>query len=235
MPVMDQARPAETVVVYAAVEFTPSVTVSEIASFASPVPLAEVLVALSMLMGLVTVVNANCGGTVALVAVVVAVAVVPEPSLAIAVKVIVPSKSALTSRPAIDQAPSEPTVVVWAEVMLLAESLATTEMVAPTCPVPLIDTAVSLVELIGLVTDEMTTVLFVEVMLLWAVLPDPSLAVAVKVIVPSFRLLRFSPLMVHVPLEATVVVVAVVALVPSLATSEIVAPASPVPLTVTAV
>ena len=87
--------------------------------------------------------------------------------------------------------------------------------------------------LIGLVTDVITTVLLVAVRLLAAELFELSVAVAVKVSVPSSSPLTSSPLIVQVPSPAIVVVWAVVECVPSLATSETVAPAWPVPLTVT--
>ena len=78
-------------------------------------------------------------------------------------------------------------------------------------------------------------VLLVLVAVAVAVLPAVEVAVAVNVIVPSFSELTSMPLIDQVPAEPTVAVTAAVVVVPSVATSEIVAPAVPVPLAVTAV
>ena len=56
------------------------------------------------------------------------------------------------------------------------------------------------------------------------------MSVTVYVIVPSARLLTLMPEINQVPLDATVVVAAVVLLAPLLATTEIASPAVPVPL-----
>ena len=63
--------------------------------------------------------------------------------------------------------------------------------------------------------------------------PNELVAVAVKVIVPSLSPATLTPVIDHVPSDPAVAVWAVVEFVPSLATSEIVSPASAVPLTVT--
>ena len=59
----------------------------------------------------------------------------------------------------------------------------------------------------------------------WAVLPLVSLSEALKVIVPSFNPLRFSPLTVHVPPVPTVAVTAAVVVVPSVTVIDTVEPA----------
>ncbi len=80
MPVIDHVPFAATVVVFAVVVCVPSLATTEMVAPAVPVPLAEVLVALLPLIGLVTVVTATLGATVSLVAVFVAVAVLPPAS-----------------------------------------------------------------------------------------------------------------------------------------------------------
>ena len=68
----------------------------------------------------------------------------------------VPSARLVTLIPLIDQVPADATVVVWA-VVLLVPSVATTEMLAPTSPVPLAVVESSLLVLIGLVTEVSVT------------------------------------------------------------------------------
>ena len=58
--------------------------------------------------------------------------------------------------------PAEPTVVVTGAVVFVP-SVATTEIDAPTGPVPLADVSVSFVALIGLVTDATATVILLMV------------------------------------------------------------------------
>lgn len=144
---------------------------------------------------------------------------------------IVPSDRLLTSIPVIDQVPPE-IVVVWA-VVEFVPSLTTTETVAPSSPVPLIDALLSLERFTGLVTAVIATVVLVDVALTLTELPDVSVAVAANVIVPSLSAVTSMPVIDQVPSPATVVVWAAVEWVPSLATREIVAPGSPVPLAVT--
>ena len=91
---------------------------------------------------------------------------------------IVPSFSALTLMPLTLQVPPEPTVVVTA-VEDVVPSLATTEIVAPTSPVPLAVVLVSLVLLMELVTEVMTTVVLVDVSVPVAMLPTASVSVTV--------------------------------------------------------
>ena len=54
MPVIDQVPSEPIVVVWAVVEFVPSVTTTEIEAFASPVPLIDVLSTFDRLIGFVT-------------------------------------------------------------------------------------------------------------------------------------------------------------------------------------
>jgi hypothetical protein len=94
----------------------------------------------------------------------------------------VPSVRLLTLMPVTDQLPPEPTVVVCAAVVWIP-SVATTEMVAPTVPVPLAEVLVILVPLIGLVTLVIETlgavIVFFVVVAVMEVLADESVAVAV--------------------------------------------------------
>lgn len=81
--------------------------------------------------------------------------------------------------PLIDQVPPEPTVVVLATVEL-APSLAITEIVAPTSPVPLIDVEAALAVLMGfvtLVTATAVTVSFVAFLVVDAELLSASVPV----------------------------------------------------------
>ncbi len=94
----------------------------------------------------------------------------------------VPSFKALTLMLLIDQVPPEPTVVVCA-VVECVPSVTTTEIVAPTSPVPLIVVVVLLELLTGLVTvvtlTAGATVSFAEVLVAFAEFPAASVAVAV--------------------------------------------------------
>ena len=64
------------------------------------------------LIGLVTLASVIAGATVSLVAVLLLWALLPAPLVAVAVYVIVPSASAVTSMPLIDQVPSPAIVAV---------------------------------------------------------------------------------------------------------------------------
>lgn len=231
MPAIDQVPSDPTVVVLAVVEWVPSVATTEIVSPASPVPLAVVLVALAIVIGLVTDEKVRFGTTVFFVAVIVCCADPPPLPVAVTVYVIVPSVSELTLIPTTDQVPSLAAVVVWA-VVELVPSVATTEIVAPAEAVPEIVVLSWLAMLIGFVTEPMLSVVLVLVSVACDVFPLVSVAVAVYVIVPSLSPLTLMPLTTQLPADVTVVVCGVVLVVPSVATTEIVAFAVPVPLAV---
>ena len=91
---------------------TPSVTTIEIVAPGVPVPLAVAFSTLPRLSGSVTVVMATVGATVSLVAVVAFDPPLPAASVAVAVKVSMPSASALTLMPVIVQVPLAATVAV---------------------------------------------------------------------------------------------------------------------------
>ena len=125
------------------------------------------------------------------------------------------------------------------EVTVFVPSLAVTVTVSPGVAVPTIVTAVSLVRLTGLVAEVIVvvtaTVDLVAVMLACPVLPFGFVAAARKVIVPSSSALTSIPEIVQVPSLPTVVVCKLDLCVPSDACNVIVAPATPVPETATAV
>jgi hypothetical protein len=182
MPAIDQVPLLATVVEWALVEFVPSLTTNEIPAPASPVPLTLVLDALALLTGFVTVEMATAGATVSLVDVLVVTDVVV---VSVAVYVIVPSDKPLTLIPAIDQLPPDTTVVVVA-LVLWVPSLATTEMVSPGVPVPVMDVPAALDRLIGLVTVEIATVVEAVKVNAWASCTPSALssACAIRLMVP---------------------------------------------------
>ncbi len=130
----------------------------------------------------------------------------------------VPSLSEVTLIPPIVHVPPATTVVVIA-VVLWVPLLATIEIVAPTSLVPLALVLPALLMLIGLVAVVIdtagATTSFVEVVEAVAVLLAASVAVTLYVIVPSVSELTLMPLMLQVPPDPIVVVLAAVVCVPS--------------------
>ena len=143
----------------------------------------------------VTEVNVIAGAVVSLVAVLTAVAVLPAASCAVAVNVMVPSAKLCTSMPVAVQLPDESTVALKVPLVPLALSVATIVTVAPISVVPVAETLVAELALIGFGVIDVkvvvgATVSFVAVLEAVPVLPAASFEVAVKVIVPSFRLVH---------------------------------------------
>jgi len=115
-----------------------------------------VLLAFEASIGLVVEVITTAGDAVSFVVVRELVEVLPAASLAVTVYVIVPSASALVLMPSTDHVPLLVTVVVTA-VVVLVPLLATTEILAPTSPVPLAVVFAAFAALIGLVTELIAT------------------------------------------------------------------------------
>ena len=110
-------------------------------------------------------------------------------------------------------------------------SVATTLTVARASTVPLTAVADALLALIGTGTDVMSTVVLVVVVFAVAVLPPGLVAVAVKVIVPSFKALRLNPVIDQVvPVTSAVTGAVVCSPSTSLATTVTVEPAETVPM-----
>ncbi len=149
--------------------------------------------------------------------------------------VIVPSARELRSIPLIDQVPSA-AIVATNGVVMFVPSWAISVIVAPGSPIPSTVTFVTLTELIGSVANTIATsgatVSFVEITLLEPVWPVVPTALAVKVIEPSFSAVRSRPAIDQVPSPATIATTGEVPFDVSLATRVIVAPTSPLPLTV---
>ena len=135
--------------------------------------------------------------------------------------------------PPIVQVPSAAAVVVT-EPVWLTPSLTIKATVANGVAVPLAEVLLKFVELMiaGVMVVNVrvgATVSLFAVFVAWAVAPE-IVAVAMNVIVPSLTLLASKLLIDQLPDASTVVVCAGVVWTPSVATSEIVAPDSPVPL-----
>src|SRR3954454_1618875 len=220
----------------------PSLIVTTTEDKFSAVPLTEMDVSFTGVIGLVSEETTGfAGATVSLVAVLApdGTDALPTASVATAVALIVPSLNDDTSTPETDHAPL-PFVLAGA-LTWLVPSLIVTTTDDKFSAVPLTETEVSLTGVIGLVSDETTGFAGATVSLLAVfasdatdALPTASVATAVALIVPSASELTSTPETDHAPLPF-VLAGAVTWLAPSLIVTTTDDKFSAVPLTETEV